>query len=162
MASGSRFDALFSRLMKKFDDVQFLGSYRVVDFVVWARALSGKPVRIFSHADGEVLANFGEQTPEEAKLGFLDLSGLSPSDATDKIFAIAEEQSAEADELVGGGLSRKEALAKVRQKGRSAFPHEEDVTDLAELWSIDPAEVWDQDNPLALGLAARMPKDFAQ
>lgn len=159
---GSRFDVLFSRLMKKFDDVQFFGSHRVVDFVVWARALNGKPVRIFSHADGEVLANFGEQTPEEAKLGFLNLSGLSPPDARDKILAIAEEQSAEADALVASGLSRKEALARVREKGRSAFPDEQDVTDLAELWSIDPTEVWDQDDPLALGLAARIPKDLAQ
>jgi hypothetical protein len=31
--AGRRFDALFSRLMKRFDDVQFYGSHRVVDFV---------------------------------------------------------------------------------------------------------------------------------
>jgi hypothetical protein len=161
---GMRFDVLLSRLMKKFDDVQFFGSHRVADFVTWARAVSGKPIRIFawSGSDGEVLANFGEQTPEEAKLGFLNLSGLSPPDARDKIFAVAEEQSAEEDALVASGLSRKEALEKRREKGRSASPDEEDVTDLAELWSIDPTEVWDQDDPLALGLAARLPKQLAQ
>ena len=55
--------------MQRFDDVQFFGSHRGVDFVAWARALNGKPVRIFAFAD-EVMANFGKQTPEEAKLAF--------------------------------------------------------------------------------------------
>ena len=85
---GRRFDVLFSRLMQRFDDVQFFGSHRVADFVSWAHALDGKPVRVFGFAD-EVMANFGEQTPEEAKLGFVNLSGLSPSDALDEIFRIA-------------------------------------------------------------------------
>jgi hypothetical protein len=55
--AGAKFDALFSRLMKRSDDVQFYGSHRVVDFVAWARALNGKPVRIFAWAgcDGVVL-----------------------------------------------------------------------------------------------------------
>lgn len=154
---GRRFDVLFSRLMKRFDDVQFFGSYRVSGFVTWARALQAKPIRIFAFGD-EVMANFGEQTPDEAKLGFVNLSGLSPPDAMDRISATADEQHAEADTLVASGLSRKEALANVRQKGRSAYPDEEDVTDLAALWSIDPTEKWDQDDPLTLGLAARLPK----
>ncbi len=92
---GRRFDVLFSRLMKKLDDLQFFGSHRVADFVTWARAVNSKTTRIFawSGSDGEVLANFGEQTPEEAKLGFLNLSGLSPPDARDRIFAVAEEHN---------------------------------------------------------------------
>lgn len=155
---------LFSRLMKSFGNVQFFGSHRVVDFVTWARAVNGTPIRIFawSGSDGEVLANFGEQTPEEAQLGFLDLSGLSPPDARDKVFAIAQEQSAEEDALVASGLSRKEALVKLREKGRSAFPGEVDATDLAALWSIDPSRLENQNNPAGLGLAARLPKSFAQ
>jgi len=44
---GRKFDILFSRLMQRFDEVQFFGSYRVVGFVAWARALMGKPMRIF-------------------------------------------------------------------------------------------------------------------
>ena len=161
---GRRFDVLFSRLMKRFDDVQLLGSHRVVEFVAWARAVNGKPIRIFAWcgSDGEVLANFGEQTPEEVKLGFLNLSGLSPSDARDKIFATAEVQHAATDELVASGLPPREALARVRQKDRSAFPGEEDVTDLAALWSIDTSRLEDQDHPVGLGLAARLPKNFAQ
>jgi hypothetical protein len=33
---GRKFDVLFSRLTKRFADVQFFGSYRVVSFVAWA------------------------------------------------------------------------------------------------------------------------------
>lgn len=157
---GRRFDVLFSRLMKRFDDVQFFGSDRVVGFVAWARALNGKPVRSFAFAD-EVMANFGEQTSEEMKLGFADLSGLSPSDACDKIFRIAEEQHDQQDELVASGLSRREALARIRQNGR-AIPDETDVVELAALWSIDPTKLSSSDQPLSLGLAARLPNDLAQ
>jgi hypothetical protein len=158
---GRRFDLLFHRLMQRFDDVQFFGSHRVVDFVAWARALNGKPVRIFSFAD-EVMANFGGQTPEEMNLGFVNLSGLSPSDALDEIFRIAGEQQNEADALVASGLSRREALAKVREKGRNALHNETDVVDLAALWSIDPSRLEDQDHPLILGLAARLPENLKQ
>src|SRR5262249_769936 len=63
---GRKFDLLFSRLMKQFDDVQFFGSHRVSDFVTWARAQDNKTTRIFAYADDEVLANVGEQTSEEA------------------------------------------------------------------------------------------------
>lgn len=44
---GRKFDVLFSRLMKRFADVQFFGSYRVVSFVAWARAQNGEPNRVF-------------------------------------------------------------------------------------------------------------------
>jgi hypothetical protein len=161
---GRRFDVLFSRLMHRFDDVHFFGSHRVVDFVAWARAVKGKSTRAFAWcgSEGAVLANAGEQTPEEAKLGFVNLSGLSPSDATDKIFAIEEEQGTEEDKFVANGLSPREARAKVRQNGRGGFHSETDVVELAALWSIDPTRLDDQDRPLSLGLAARLPDDLAQ
>ena len=161
---GKRFDVLFSRLMKRFDDVQFFGSHRVCDFVTWARAVNGKPMRTFawSGSNGEVLANFGEQTLEEAKLGLINLTGLSPSDAVDKIFKIVGEQQDEADALVASGLSRREALARVRQNGRGNFPSETDVVELAALWSIDPSRLEQQDHPAGLGLAARLPNDLMQ
>jgi hypothetical protein len=160
--SGMRFDVLFSRLMHRFDDVQFFGSHRVSDFVAWARAVRGKPMRIFawSGSIGEVLANVGEQTLEEAKLGIINLTGLSPSDAVDRIFKIAGEQQDEADALVASGLSRREALARVRQNGRGDFPSETDVVELAALWSIDPTRLEEQDHPVGLGLAARLPTDL--
>jgi hypothetical protein len=161
---GKRFDVLFSRLMQRFDDVQFFGSHRVSDFVTWARAINGKPMRIFawSGSNGEVLANFGEQTLEEAKLGFINLTGLSPSDAVDRIFKIVGEQQDERDALVASGLSRREALARVRQNGRGNFPGETDVVGLAALWSLDPSRLEEQDYPIGLGLAARLPKDLMQ
>jgi hypothetical protein len=158
---GNRFDELFSRLTKRFDDVQFFGSYRVVGFVTWARALNGKPIRVFSYAD-EIMANVGEQTAEEAKLGFANLGGLSPSDALDEMFRIAEEQSNEQEALVATGFSHREARAIVRQKGRDAIPDEIDVVELAALWSINPSRLEDQDYPPSLGLAARLPRNLSQ
>lgn len=161
---GRRFDVLFSRLMERFDDAQFFGSHRVVDFVAWARALKGKPMRIFawSGSEGAVLANAGEQTPEEAKLGFPDLSGLSPSDAGDRIFQIAEQQNAEESALIASGLSGREARARLRQNGVHAFVSETDVVELAGLWSIDPTQLSNLDYSPGLGLAARLPNDLAQ
>jgi hypothetical protein len=103
--------------------------------------------------------NFGDQTPEEAKLGFPDLSGLSLPDADDKIFAVAEEQSVEEDRLVATGLSWEEAQAKI---GRSALPDEDDVVQLAALWSIDPTQLSEQDHPPGVGLAVRLPEDMRQ
>jgi hypothetical protein len=161
MISAKRFDVLFCRLMQRFDDVQFFGSHRVVGFVTWARALNGKPVRIFGFAD-EVMANFGEQTPEEAKLGFVNLSGFSPSDAWDEIFRIAEQQGAEQEAIVATGLSRREARARVLEKGRDAIPDETDVVDLAALWSIDPSRLSEHDHAPSLGLAVRLPENLNQ
>jgi hypothetical protein len=158
---GTRFDALFAPLMKRFEDVQFFGSHRVSDFVTWARALNGKPLRLFAYADGQVLANIGERTEEEAKLGLADLSGLSPSDATNKIFAIAEEPALEEERLVASGLSQSEARMRTQQVGRDPFPDETDVVALAALWSVDPTRLADQDHPVGLGLAARLPKNLA-
>jgi hypothetical protein len=159
---GKRFDVLFSRLMQRFDDVQFFGSHRGVGFVTWARALNSKAMRIFAFGEADVVANVGEQTPEETKLTFLDLSGLAPSDASEKMFRVADEQTAERDSLVASGLSRREARARVLQKGRDALPDEADVVDLAALWSIDPSRLSEQDHPLGLGLAARLPENLAQ
>jgi hypothetical protein len=129
---GEKFDVIFSRLMKQFDDVQFFGSHRVVGFVTWARARNGEPVRIFGFTDGEVLANDGAQTAEEAQLGLTDLSGLSLADACDKIF------------------------------DTETFPDEGEVVELAGLWSIDPSLLSDQDHPPGTGFVVRVPDDLTQ
>jgi hypothetical protein len=163
---GARFDVVFSRLMKRFDDVQFFGSYRVSDFAAWARAVNGAPTRIFAYGDGQVLMNFGDQTLEEAKLGLVNLSGLSPDDAADEIFRIAEErgeeQAEEEKRLVASGLSAEEAYKKVLQNARRTFPEEDDVVALAALWSIDPTQLPDQGHPPGVGLAACLPDDLRQ
>jgi hypothetical protein len=158
--NGRKFDVMFARLMTRFDDVQLYGSHRVVDFATWARAFNGKPVRIFSWtgSEGAVLENVGEQTPEEAKLGMANISGLSPADAGDEIFRLAGEQIAEEEALVATGLSGREARKRVRQTSGSAFPDETDVVELAGLWSIDPSRFSEQDHPPSLGLVARLPE----
>jgi hypothetical protein len=107
--------------MQRFDDVQFFGSHRGVGFVTWARALNGKPMRIFAFGEADVVANVGEQTPEETKLTFLDLSGLAPSDASEKMFRVADEQTAERDSLVASGLSRREARARVCKRAAMRY-----------------------------------------
>jgi hypothetical protein len=159
---GRKFDVLFSRLMKRFGDVQFFGSHRVVGFVTWARACGGEPTRIFGFADGDVLANVGEQTAEEAQLGFVNLSGMSPPDACEKIFAAAEEEDLEETRLIASGISPRDALGSVRENNRDPIPDEDDVVDLAGLWSIDPAQLSDQDHPSGLGFAVRLPNNLAQ
>jgi hypothetical protein len=161
---GKKFDVLFARLMRQFDDVQFFGSYRVVGFVAWARALQGRPVRVFAYADGdgEVRANIGQQTPEEAKLRFADLSGLSPTAARDKLNEMAKQREAEESALVAKGLTPRDAHAKVQKNAREPFPDEHDVVQLAGLWSIDPSRLSHQLYPPALGLAATLPRNMMQ
>jgi len=147
---GKKFDLLFSRLMKRFDDVQFFGSHRVVDFAAWARAVDGKPIRLFgwSGCNGEVFMNSGSQTPEEAKLGLVDLSGLSLQDSTDAIFKAAEEDGEKED--------------AGEESTRRAFPNEDVVVELAGLWSIDPSMLHEQDVPPGVGLTARLPNALRQ
>lgn len=73
------------------------GSYRVVDFVAWKQVENSEIIRYFSYADGEVLVNIGSQTPEEKHLGFVDLSELSNSDATEAMFS---EENLENDLII--------------------------------------------------------------
>jgi hypothetical protein len=159
---GRKFDILFSRLMKRFDEVQFFGGHRSVGFVTWARALGGDPIRIYGFAEADVLANFGAQTAEEAQLGFVDLSGLSPSDASEKIFTVAEERDSEEERLIASGVSPGEAVAHSSEGSRHPIPDESDVVDLAALWSIDPTLLSDEDHQPGVGLAVRLPDDLAQ
>lgn len=63
------------------------GSYRVVNFVAWKQVKNNEVIRHFAYADGEVLENVGFQTKEEKHLGFVDLSGLSNSDAAKVMFS---------------------------------------------------------------------------
>jgi hypothetical protein len=89
-----------------------------------------------------------------------NLTGLSLSDAQDEIFRIAEQQDVEESELVAGGLSPREARARIRQNARHPMTDEGDAVDLAALWSIDPTGPLDQDHPLDLGQAVRLPEDL--
>jgi len=103
-----------------------------------------------SYADGtgDVLANAGEQTPEEAKLSFAKLSGLSPAAAGDKMLELAAERAEKEARafaaLIATGLKPPEARAKARQNGLDPIPDETSVVSLAALWSIDSIRsAWD-------------------
>jgi hypothetical protein len=162
---GERFDAGFARLTRRFDEVQFFGSHRVVDFVAWARAIGGKPIRIFSYVGGGegVLANVGAQTPEEAQLRLADLSGLSPTDANDRMFALAEQQDRAEQDLRKSGLSPHDARARVCESNPRPFPDETDSTALAARWSIDPTGLEEEeDHPPGVGFVARLPKTMRE
>lgn len=157
---GTKFDAMFALLAKRFGDAQFFASHRVSDYCAWARAVNGEPVRIFAYG-GEVLMNLGGQTPEEAKLGLPVLTGLSLSDAEDKVFSVAEELDAEQEKLVESGLPQDEAYERV-YRDHHALPTEDDVVQLAARWSIDPTQLSNEDHPRGLGLVARLPEDMKQ
>lgn len=159
---GRAFDAVFGRLKHRFDEVQFFGSYRVSSFAAWARAARGTPERVFSYGDGSVYANLGDQTPEEAALGFPRLDGLPVSEATDRMFELSDEQSARQDALVASGLPVREAMVQALEGKACAIPGEDDVVAIAGLWSLDPSQLGDPARELqtGVGLVARLPEEL--
>ncbi|WP_157651172.1 hypothetical protein [Dechloromonas denitrificans] len=130
---GQKFDTILSRLTDHFSEVQFFGSYRVVGFVAWVRAQRDLPLRVFSFGDGEVYTNIGNQTLEEARLKFLDLSGLSPRAASERLFSV-----------------------------EGKLPDETNVLQLAALWSLDPGKLSEIGHQPSLGLVVQLPKALAQ
>jgi hypothetical protein len=161
---GRAFVVIFERLKSRFDEVQFFGSHRVVGFVSWARAVRGVSERVFGYGDGSVYANMGEQSEEEAALGLPLLDGLTVSDATDRIFYLADEKAARRDALVASGVPMHEAGAQLKEGRAGAIPDECDVVALAGLWSLDPTQL---DNPSqaqqpGVGLVARLPEGLVR
>ena len=126
---------ILNQLSSKFSEVQFFGSYRVVGFEAWVKTTNGELVRAFSFADGTVYANMGAQTKEEKQLKFIDLSGLSPSEAESKIFnqAAIDANKEGAAQLLRQPFDQ-QTLGRV-------IPSEGDATDIAKLWSIDPTDL---------------------
>ena len=132
---GRQFRQTLLALAGRFDDVQFFGSHRVMDFAAWAKAKDGAVLRVFSWvgADGVVLANEGPQTVEERRLRLLDLSGRDPLAAADHIFERLEDED------------------------EKAAPDEEDVLRLAGHWSLDPSVLEERGLPTGLGLVGQLP-----
>ena len=116
----------YLRLSIEFGECQFFGSYRVVDFVEWARAISGKTVRRFSYAGGAggYLVNDGEPTDAELELGFANLVGKT------------------VDELNSGDDWDDESYR---------WPDESDPALLAGKWSVNPLNL-DQVDDTGVGL----------
>ena len=59
---------------KLFHEVQYFASHRVVEYAAWAKYKNGRKIRAYGWVgdSGEVLTNFGEPTPEEQALGFVN------------------------------------------------------------------------------------------
>lgn len=159
---GNKFDTLFSRLSSRFSEVQFFGSYRVVGFVAWARAHEGKPVRVFAFGDGDVYANIGAQSPEEAALGLPDLSDLPPSVASERIFEAADGPRLTRGAPVFGEYINDGILTTLRYQRSSPIPDEEDVLEVAARWSLNPKLLGDLDYPPGLGVAVQLPESARQ
>jgi hypothetical protein len=133
----SSFQHMFGALSDVFPEVHFFGSYRVVDFVAWARARNGKIERVAAFADGDALANFGELTPEERSLGLFDVSGLSLKQAAMAIAVAREGTQSEQQHLV---------------------PREETPLRIAEAWGgIDPSKLEEAGLPKSAGILAVLP-----
>jgi hypothetical protein len=125
---GSAFDILYARLGACFPEVHFFGSYRGVGFVAWARMHTGEISRMFAFGDGEVYANIGLQTAEEAALGLPELNGLSLEEATARMF-----------------------------EGEISLPDEEAPLLLAELWSLNPGKLTEMALPPTCGVVVELP-----
>ncbi len=133
----SNFERMFGVLSEAFPEVHFFGSYRVVDFVAWARSRGGKIERVTAVADGDALANFGALTSEERSLGLLDVSGLSLDQTAAAMDATRERPHLEHQHLI---------------------PREEMLLRIAEAWGgIDPSKLGEADLPKSVGILAVLP-----
>ena len=57
-------------LAGRFPEVQYFASHRISSSYCWARYEAGRCIRAYGIADGEVLWNTGELTPQERSIGF--------------------------------------------------------------------------------------------
>lgn len=103
---------MLKELSKIFEEVQYFGTHRVVEYHAWAKAQQGEIVRAYAYLGetGTTLWNEGDRTPEEIELGF----------------SFVNETSSEAKDE---GYWEREDLR---------FPSEEDVLAIAGKWSVDP------------------------
>lgn len=99
----------------KYEDVQYFGTHRVVDYHAWSRYVNGEHVRSYAYLGerGETLVDFAEQTVEEVELGFQFFDERSPDASRD-------------------GYWDREDLR---------FAGEDDVMKLAGKWSLDPTSL---------------------
>jgi hypothetical protein len=70
-------ERLLRQLSHRFGECQYFGSYRVVGYVAWYKAIDGMVTRGFSFADGSLFANSGPTSTAEFDAGLLDLTGMN-------------------------------------------------------------------------------------
>lgn len=73
-------DEILHVLLPAFPEVQYFGSYRVVNYVGWAKAVNGQWLRRFAYADGKIMYNDGAFSAEERRLGLMELQELDCCD----------------------------------------------------------------------------------
>lgn len=144
LPGGRAFRRLLLHLAARFDEVQFFASHRVADYYAWARTKAGRIERLCSYADGGVSSNEGRQTPEEARLGFLDLGERHPLAATDYLWQVFNE------------MEKNKDASPANSPRRRILLNENDVTDLAGEWSLDPTKIAGMQGEVRLGYIGLM------
>lgn len=125
-----------TRALAPFERACFFATHRVVEGHAWAIIERGEIVRAFCYVgeSGEVLVNEGAQTADEQSLGLPALGGLGPAEATEALFAAAEE---------GGEL-----------------PTEEWVATLAQKWSVNPTALDTMGLPPSMVTLGSLPREL--
>lgn len=157
---GLAFEQLLDKLAARFDEVQFFGSYRVVDFSAWTLTRQGRHERQFSYADGTVLAHRGPQTRAEAELGFVNLDQLTDAQATERLSEVLEENQEHQDSLVKDGMTHRDAWSQSHAEPGRRLPDEDAVMALARRWSIDPSQLEARSVAPGTGLVAPFPRSL--
>ncbi|RTQ47803.1 hypothetical protein EJV47_17940 [Hymenobacter gummosus] len=114
--------AFLSALSRRFGEVQFFGNHRVAGYGAWGRFVGGVPTRLFSTADGVTRLNQGPLADLELRY-------------------IADRKQQYAEE--GFDFPEDEL---------SWLGDEDDVMEMAGLWSINPQTLDEQPETLELGL----------
>ena len=115
------FNILTEPLLDRFKEVQYFGSYRVTDYLAWAKAEDGKWIRRFETSDSCILENFGGQTASEKSLNLV---------------YVESEEEFEQNEVFEKWIAAQD---------------EETPAQLAGLWSINPLELENMDLPPSTG-----------
>ena len=110
-------------LSKQFGEAQLFVSVRTSSSYLWARAVSGKLLRLFYEGDGDRRVT-GENTEAERELGFSFFDATSP------------------ESRQPGYWERKDLT----------FPDEDCVLNLAARWSVDPSKLDKMGLAASLGL----------
>ena len=108
-------------VIRPIKEVQYFGSYRVTDYLAWAKAEDGKWIRRFETSDSCILENFGGQTAAEKSLNLI---------------SVESEEEFEQE-----GVFEKWIAAQ----------DEETPAQLAGLWSINTLELENMDLPPSTG-----------
>lgn len=119
-------------LSRHFDEVQYFGTHRVVEYHAWALARAGRIVRAYAYVGerGETLWDVGARTAGEIELGVKFFNERSPEAKDEKYF----------------------------ERTDLTYPGEEYVMQIAGKWSINPQELEEMGLPESSGFVGRLPR----